>query len=166
MTVAAYSAKVRDRLAGHPAPPEGQPFVLLVTGSRRAEWGVWLEVVTAALVEVNVWLEMVDRGSSTKRIKILRHGAASGIDSMAHARGRHLGYQRDPMPADWKHWGRRSGIIRNAAMVDKTPPPWVCLAFFAETSSGTADCAGQARRAGILTIPVTVEDLYLPHEQG
>lgn len=165
MSVPAYSVKVRDRLAGHKPPPEGQPFVLLVTGSRRAEWGVWLEVVTAALVEVNVWLELVDPHAAT-RPKILRHGAANGIDTMAHARARHLGYHRDPMRADWKHWGRRSGIIRNAAMVDKQPRPWVCLAFFAESSRGTADCAEQARRAGILTIPITVEDLYLPHAQG
>lgn len=156
MTVPAYSAKVRDCLAGHYLPPEGEPFVLLVTGSRRAAWDTWLEPVTAALIEVNVWLETV---GGAGRIKILRHGAAAGIDSMAHSRARRLGYQPDPMAADWRHWGRRSGIIRNAAMVDKVPRPNLCLAFFAESSRGTADCASQARAAGILTVAITTEDL-------
>jgi hypothetical protein len=161
----AYVARLQRLLLTLPAI--GTPWVLLVTGSREAEREVWGNVISDCLDEVNVWLDRVPSlsgaGVPIPRVKILRHGGAPGIDTLAHIRARPFGYQPDRMPADWRHWGRRSGIIRNQQMVDKIPRPHLCLAFFAEISKGTADCAGQARAAGIPTLSVTVEDLYLPH---
>lgn len=157
---AGYVAKLRERLGGLTPPLPGVPFVLLVTGSRHPEMEIWMPVVGECISEVNAWLER--HAPNVKRIKILRHGRAPGIDTIAHVRSMSYGYHRDPMPADWGHWGRRSGIIRNTAMVTKDPRPHLCLAFFAAARSrGTADCASQARAAGIPTIPITVEDLYV-----
>lgn len=160
---AGYLAKLRGRLENLTPPPPGVPFVLLVTGSRNPELDIWIPVVGECLGEVNVWLAR--HNPDVKRIKILRHGGAPGIDTVAHVRAMSYGFHRDRMPADWAHWGRRSGIIRNGAMVGKHPIPHLCLAFFAAARSrGTADCAGQARAAGIPTVAITVEDLYVPHE--
>lgn len=139
----------------------GSPFVLLVTGSQMAERSIWGNVISDCLAEIDRWLDGVP--TAMPRVKVLRHGGARGIDTLAHLRARNFGYQPDRMPADWNFWGRRSGIIRNGQMVEKHPRPNLCLAFFAEISAGTADCAGQARAAGIPTVSVTVEDLYMPH---
>jgi hypothetical protein len=156
----AYVLKVRERLAH--LPFYASPWSLLVTGSREAEAAIWGDVVADCLTEINVWL--AHRVKIVGPIqKVLRHGGARGIDTIAHIRAPSFGYSRDRMPADWGHWGRRSGVIRNAAMVAKVPVPNLCLAFFASSSRGTADCAAQARNAGIPTVSITVEDLYLPH---
>ena len=138
----------------------GSPFVWLVTGSHRAEADVWGQVISDCYRHIMIWLEL--RGYD-RVPKIVRHGGASGIDTLAHLRAKRFGWTPDRMPADWQHWGRRSGIIRNAAMVDKQPRADLCTAFFAEISRGTANCAGQARAAGIPTVTITVEDLYMPH---
>lgn len=159
-----YVARLGGVLAG--LGDVGSPFVLLVTGSRQAEAGIWGQVITDCLLEIDAWLDRVPftvDGRPARRVKVLRNGGGEGIDTLAQMRGKRLGWQPDRMPADWSHWGRRSGIIRNGQMVDKHPTPDLCLAFFAEYSRGTADCAGQARAAGIPTVTVTVEDLYLPH---
>lgn len=164
-TVPAYVVKLRERLSGLTPPLPDTPFVLLVTGSRDPEMDIWIPVVNDCLAEVNAWLDR--RNPGEKRVKILRHGGARGIDTIAHVRAMGVGFHRDRMPADWGHWGRRSGIIRNQQMVQKHPVASLCLAFFASAASrGTADCAGQARAAGIPTVAITVEDLYLPHETG
>jgi hypothetical protein len=152
--------KLRDRLAT--LPPPGSPFVLLVTGSSDPEFDIWVDVMADCFMELERWLR---RHPMDGRVKILRHGRAPGIDTIAHIRAGAMGWHRDPMPAEWRHWGRRSGIIRNHAMVIKDPKPNLCLAFFASMRTrGTADCAGQARNAGIPTVPITVEDLYLAHK--
>jgi hypothetical protein len=162
VSVPAYLPKLRGRLADLTPPPPGIPFVLLVTGSRDAETDIWIPVVGDCLVAVDAWLR--SHNPDAQRIKILRHGGSRGIDTIAHVRSGSLGFHRDRMPADWGHWGRRSGIIRNTSMVTKQPVASLCLAFFAAARSrGTADCAAQAHRAGIPTISITVEDLYLPH---
>ena len=163
MGTPAYVLKVRDRLADMTPFLPGETFVLLVTGSREAEPGVWLPVIRDTLQTVNDWLEETGNWGGVKREKILRHGGSKGIDTLAHALAPRFGYRRDRMYADWGYWGRRSGIIRNAAMVDKQPKPHLCLAYFASISRGTADCAGQARAAHIPTVSLTVEDLYVPH---
>lgn len=162
MGTPAYVTKLRERLAGIDPPPLDQPFVLLITGSSNAEWEVWAEPMTLLLGEVDRWL--FDHGRA-KGWRVMRHGGAKGIDTIAHSRARRFGYAIDRMPADWRHWGRRSGIIRNGQMVAKSPRPYLCLAFFAGRTAGTADCAAQARAAGIPTVAITTEDLYLPHAQ-
>lgn len=156
----AYVLKLRARLAALTVPTE-DPFVLLVSGSSNAEADVWRPVVSDCLAEVGRWAD--SRGT---RHKILRHGKAPGIDLLADRRGRALGYHIDAIPSEWRYWGRRSGILRNGFMVGRYPYPDLCLAFFAGRTAGTADCAGQARRAGIPTIPISTEDLYLPHEKA
>lgn len=159
--VPAYIEKLGERL--NEVRLIGSPFVVLWTGSRNAEADVWGNVIADVFRHVGLWLEF--RGAD-RVTKIARHGGASGIDTLVHLRARRYGWERDRMPADWQHWGRRSGIIRNASMVDKHPRADLCVAIFAEFSRGTADCAGQARAAGIPTVSITVEDLYMPHAKS
>jgi hypothetical protein len=156
----AYVLKIRERLAAVKRP-DHDPFVLLVTGSQDAEGDVWRPVVADCLAEVCRWVD-----GEVNRHKILRHGGARGIDAYAHSAGRRQGFNLDRIPSEWRHWGRRSGILRNQFMVDRYPYPDLCLAFFANSTAGTADCATRARQAGVLTIPITVEDLYFPHAKA
>lgn len=154
----AYIEKLETALAGIGEVPS--PFVWLWTGSRRAEHGVWTPVIADCFALVEDWL---DTRGLVRAARVVRHGGAAGIDTMVHIKAGRLKWQRDRMPADWSYWGRRSGIIRNGQMVEKFPRPTLCTAVFAESSGGTADCAAQARAAGIPTVSITVEDLYLPH---
>jgi len=65
-------------------------------------------------------------------------------------------------PADWVHYGKAAGPLRNAAMV--TAGADLCVAFMHPTSKGTVDCRDKAKRARILTLQVDwVDDpLHVP----
>lgn len=139
------------------------PFVWLATGSREAEAEVWGQVITDVFGHLDTWLDSRP-GLPENLLRVVRHGhARMGVDQLVDRRASRRGWTADRMPSNWGHWGRRSGIIRNAAMVEKYPYPDLCVAFFAEISKGTADCAAQAHAAGIPTVSITVEDLYMPH---
>lgn len=138
-------------------PPEGRPFVLLGSGSRRAERDVWMPVVEDCVEVVSLWLQ---RFKGVHR-PVMRQGEAPGVDQMWKRAGQTSRWTRDSMPAPWNELGNAAGPIRNQAMVDKGAD--LCIGIVTTIESvGTRDCLERARLAGIPTLIITVDDLYLP----
>lgn len=124
-------------------------FVILVTGSRT--WTNY-DFVKETLSGYGKFNEQIT----------VRHGAARGLDTLARDAALELGFDHDPMPADWTRNGRGAGYIRNAEMLKKEPLPGVCLAFgmpcsctvvmTPHVSHGTRHMAHIAGEAGIPVI--------------
>ncbi|MDA8183865.1 MAG: SLOG family protein [Actinomycetota bacterium] len=94
---------------------------------------------------------------------VLVHGDAPGLDRLAAAAAKRLGFQVEAHPADWtgpcrptcpSHRRRRrdgtdycpaAGVYRNAEMVELGAD----LAIVFPGGKGTADCARRIRAAGI-----------------
>lgn len=128
-------------------------YIILVTGSR--DWGDY-DSVLEALAAYEGQPDIV-----------VRHGECPGHDSadmLADHAAKYLGFEVDPMPADWDQFKKAAGYIRNTAMVKKEPKPAICLAFGKRcikfndrctvvagphVSHGTRHCAGEATRFGI-----------------
>lgn len=121
------------------------PFRVLLTGSRS-----WPDptVIVAALGTLHA--EHGDR-------LVVVHGACrSGADMIADKWCRRSGVAVERFPADWKHAGRRAGLIRNEAMVATRPD--LCLAFIHQSSPGATHCARMAQSAGVPTVVHTSGD--------
>jgi hypothetical protein len=96
-----------------------------------------------------------ERLGTLPRGSVVIHGAASrkphGVEESADmladmiARGYGLSVQR--FPANWKHYGKAAGYIRNSAMLDTGPD--LVLAFQRNGSRGTQHTIDEARRRGI-----------------
>ena len=132
-------------------------FRILVTGGRDYADAERVEVELTAAVEARLG-PGTDPGSV-----VLVHGDASGLDRMAAAAARRLGFQLEAHPADWSgpcrpdcpdHRRRRrdgtsycpaAGVYRNAEMVELGAD----LALVFPGGRGTADCSGRIRAAGI-----------------
>lgn len=119
----------------------GRAVRVLVTGSR-----TWDE-------PRRVWRVLDAFLQSWPCSVVVVHGAcARGADQYAAvwAREHHAdGVTEEPHPADWEALGRRAGIARNTAMVDRGAD--VCVAFIRDGSPGATHCANAARAAGIPT---------------
>lgn len=76
-------------------------------------------------------------------------GEKWGADYLADQIALAVGFERDPLPADWRT-GKLAGFRRNQTMVDKGAS--VCLAFPLGKSPGTRDCMRRAALAGIPVI--------------
>lgn len=113
---------------------------VLVTGSRDVEG----EGPARALINALLSVTHGHEGPHT-----LVHGDCpyGGVDLMAAAIARELGWEVEPHPADFKGRGRKAGPERNQRMVDLGAD--VCVAMPRPTSRGTIDCIGRARRADI-----------------
>jgi len=115
----------------------GQPFRLLVTGSR-----IWRDIpaIERALAVI------LDRHPEGV---LLVHGACPrGADAIAAAYAdRTPGYRTEPHPADWARHGRAAGYRRNAEMIALGADG--CAAFIRGGSPGSTDAVRQARAAGI-----------------
>lgn len=124
-------------------------MIILVTGSRN--WGDYATVLEAlALYEGQPDV-------------VVRHGNwKDGVDQMAKQAAADLGFDEDPMSADWDRYKKAAGPIRNMEMIKKDPKPSLCLAFAMlctiwqctlvpgkHVSHGTRHCALAAERAGI-----------------
>jgi hypothetical protein len=85
----------------------GQPFRLLVTGSR-----TWHDI---AAIEQALAVILARHPEGV----LLVHGACPlGADAIAAAyAARTPGYQVEPHPADWHQYGRAAGYRRNAEMI-------------------------------------------------
>lgn len=87
--------------------------------------------------------------------RVVRHGAAAGVDS---AVGRLAGRWRvERWPADWGEHGRAAGMIRNRAMVqgrrgDHVEFADVLIAW--PGGRGTAGCRAEAMKCGVRVIEI------------
>lgn len=82
------------------------------------------------------------------------HGDAKGVDTEAEEVCIALGLDHIKFYANWKHYGRAAGPIRNRKMLDMIPTEvW---AFPVPHSIGTKDCMNEAKRRGI-TVKVFTE---------
>ena len=113
---------------------------IMVTGSRD-----WTDRVTIDRALFAYWYE-AGRPSDI----LLIHGGARGADALAAASWTTQGFQTRVYPADWETFGKRAGVIRNLAMLDKEPEH--VLAFIKGNSPGATHAALAAERRGI---PVT-----------
>jgi hypothetical protein len=115
----------------------GQPFRLLVTGSR-----TWHDI---AAIE-RALAVILDRHPEGV---LLVHGACPrGADAIAAAyAARTPGYQIEAHPADWHRYGRAAGYRRNAEMI--TLGADGCAAFIRDNSPGSTHAVQLARVAGI-----------------
>lgn len=168
-----------------------QPYVILITGSR--EYGKdlfetksrfrpdWMTVPSAqrdAMVAALRGARARAHAAGPLRPLLIRHGAATGADTLAGALATVSGVTTDVWPALWRTendapidgydldmarrmrtvynpgagYRRQAGPERNTAMVNAGADE--CLAFLAvgAENRGTRHCAGKARAAGI---PVT-----------
>jgi len=80
----------------------------------------------------------------------IRHGAASGADTLAEEWAADRGVLTEPFPADWTT-GRGAGPRRNRAMLEAMPRPALVVAF-PSTGPGTANMVAQARSHGVRVI--------------
>ena len=73
------------------------------------------------------------------RDAIIIHGACpSGADAIANEEAEALGMRVERYPADWNHYGKRAGFLRNTEMANTQPD--LCLAFRTPgKSNGTDD---------------------------
>jgi hypothetical protein len=115
----------------------GQPFRLLVTGSR-----TWDDVRTIEQA-LAVILARDPEGV------LLVHGACPrGADAIAAAyAARTPGYQVEAHPADWRRYGRTAGHRRNAEMIALGADG--CAEFIRSGSPGSTSAVRLAKAAGI-----------------
>lgn len=73
------------------------------------------------------------------------HGAARGADTLAGEEALDLGFWVRAVPAQWRRYDKRAGIIRNRTMLDLEPD--LVIAF--GDGRGTSDTVAEAERRGI-----------------
>ena len=114
----------------------GQPFRLLVTGSR-----IWHDI-PAIEQALAVILDRHPEGV------LLVHGACprgADVIAAAYAAGT-PGYRIEAHPADWHRYGRAAGYRRNADMIALGADG--CAAFIRDGSPGSTSTVRLARAAG------------------
>jgi len=85
-------------------------------------------------------------GCMQRGLKAIVHGGARGADKMAGKFARQYGIPEVIVPAQWDHYGKSAGPVRNKWMVDIIQVDEV-LAF--PGGSGTAHMVELAKRLGI-----------------
>jgi hypothetical protein len=115
----------------------GQPFRLLVTGSR-----TWTNI---AVIEQALAVILARHPEGV----LLVHGACPrGADAIAAAyASRTPGYQVEAHPADWRRYRRAAGYRRNAEMIALGADG--CASFIRDGSPGSTSTVRLARAAGI-----------------
>jgi len=116
---------------------------ILVTGSRK--WVDRMAVQQELFRTADAWHTPLSECTVV-------HGAARGLDTLAHVAALSMGMQVEAHPADWDQHPRKAGPIRNQAMIDAGAA--VCLAFPLPGSIGTWDCIRRANKARILVVIV------------
>lgn len=87
----------------------------------------------------------LDRIRSTREIRLMVVGDATGADSLAARWAEEGGVPHEVFRADWEKHGRAAGPMRNAAMVARGLDG--CVAF--PGGRGTADMVRQCKAAGV-----------------
>lgn len=80
------------------------------------------------------------------RFSMVIAGGARGADALAADWARERGTPTEIYMADWEHFGRKAGPLRNGRMLAEGKPDLV-VAF--PGSKGTANMVEQARAAGV-----------------
>lgn len=111
---------------------------LLVSGSR--EYDNW-ENIKARLDEL----------SFKDKIKVVIHGGAAGVDTLAGTWARNNNIPEEIYMADWDTHKKAAGPIRNRQMLDEGKPD-VAVAFPTEDSKGTVNMIKILEKAKIPTI--------------
>ena len=83
--------------------------------------------------------------------KTIIEGEARGADTMARQEALKLGMHVIAMPAKWHIYGKKAGIVRNQAMLDKKPD--LVLAFDMGTP-GTAHMIAIAKKANVQVVRI------------
>jgi hypothetical protein len=84
---------------------------------------------------------------------VLVVGDAGGVDKDSARIWRKQGGEVQVYVADWKHLGRRAGIVRNEIMVHSLVPGRdLTLAFIFNASRGATHCRRYAEEWGIKTL--------------
>jgi predicted Rossmann-fold nucleotide-binding protein len=84
-------------------------------------------------------------------ISVLIEGGATGSDQLAARWALGAGVPTDMYAADWVHFGKKAGPIRNQRMLDEGKPDLV-VAFAG--GRGTADMVRRAKAAGVRVLEV------------
>lgn len=103
-------------------------------------------------LERNALVAYLTTWHSQKPISLLIHGDAPGADRAAGDWASDTGVQEVRCPANWRHFEKRAGFLRNGAMLLLQPD--VVIAF--PGGPGTADMMAQAMNKGIRVVPVAV----------
>lgn len=127
-----------------PEPPPGKRRIVLVTGGR--------DFADAGLV--NLALTAIAPG-------MVIEGGATGADRLCREWATAHGVQVLTMEANWAHYGPAAGPRRNSAMVRVAQLCGAVVVAF-PGGSGTADCVGKARAAGLVVVEVEGEGLRVP----
>lgn len=125
--------------------PPGMPKRVLVTGSRS-----WPDKAAIANALLQWWL------NNDRPLSVLVSGGARGADQMAEEVWNKQQFQVEHHPADWNHYGKRAGLIRNVEMVRAGAD--VCIAFIHNGSAGASHCARLAHEHGIPVILYRIDD--------
>ena len=109
-------------------------MIILACGNRDLDWSDQ-ERIKAVFTEY-------PKGPQTT----LLHGGCRGADRLAAEAAQFCGWRIREYAADWKHFGRAAGPMRNQKMLDEGKPDLV-IAFFRRLSGGTFDMVERARKA-------------------
>lgn len=118
------------------------PLRILVTGSR--ETTLEHEVLVGDVLRQIT----AQRRAAGLPVTVVEGRCKTGVDLAAQLWAEITdGVADEGHPADWRQYGKRAGMIRNAAMVKLGAD--LCVAFPGPTSVGTWDCLKKAALAGI-----------------
>lgn len=127
-------------MSGQFAPIVDPPRRILITGSR-----TWDDMRT-----IKFALMQYDDPADPVRMTLVSGACPTGADRLAEVCAQELGWTIERHPADWEHFGKRAGFMRNVEMAKAGAD--VCLAFHRDNSRGTTHMINAATKEGI---PVT-----------
>jgi hypothetical protein len=119
---------------------------VLITGSRD-----WTDEDTLREALDHAYMAWLGHRDELEKFVVV-HGDARGADRLARdwalAKHRQDGWvAHEPHPANWEHFGKAGGFLRNEDMVSLGAD--LCLAFPLGRSPGTRGCIKLAKKAGI-----------------
>lgn len=128
---------------------------ILVTGSRNWQY---LNPVNDLLDQILLeFLSDIAHGRRevTESFTVVHGACPNGADAMASAWVNDscrppfgVTVDEERWPAKWDIFGKVAGFVRNHLMVANAKPD-ICVAYIRDNSSGSTDCAGRAREAGV-----------------
>ena len=88
---------------------------------------------------------MADKITAGYSIVIVSGGCA-GADLLGERYAKENGYSIDRYPAEWKKYGKKAGIMRNAVMADNAD---ALITYWDGISRGTKNMIDEARKKGL-----------------